>query len=226
MKQSIAKKILKENKKIYEILAEDFSRTRDQNWPEIEKLTKYVRKGDKILDLGCGNGRLYKILKNKKVEYTGIDISEKLIEIAKKEFNFTEGFPKPKFIVEDVLNLSPRLKDQEFDTIFAVAFLHHIPSKDLHLKVLKKCFEVLKENSLIILSVWNLRQPQLIWKYKIWPFSKDVYIPWKLKTGEILKRYYHVFTKKELKQIVKKAGFKIIDSYFAGDNLIVIAKKL
>jgi len=89
MKQSIAKKILKENKKIYEILAEDFSRTRDQNWPEIEKLTKYVRKGDKILDLGCGNGRLYKILKNKKVEYTGIDISEKLIEIAKKEFNFT-----------------------------------------------------------------------------------------------------------------------------------------
>ena len=234
MKQSIAEKILEENKKIYEILAENFSQTRNQNWPEIEELIKYVRKGDKILDLGCGNGRLYKILKNKKIEYTGVDISKKLIEIAKKELSDQES-TQPKFFVGDALNLL--LKNHEFDIIFAIALLHHIPTQRLQLKVLRNCFKILKKNGLIILTVWNLRQPRLLLKYKIWPFSKDVYIPWKLKTtkprselgstigDKILKRYYHVFTKGELKQIVKKAGFKIINCYFARDNLITIAKK-
>jgi len=218
MKQSIAEKILEENKKVYDFLAKNFSQTRNQNWPEIEELIKYVRKGDKILDLGCGNGRLYKILKNKEVEYIGVDISKKLIEIARK------NYPKTRFLVADALNLS--FLKSSFDLIFAIAFLHHIPSKTLQLRVLKNCFKVLKENGLIILSVWNLLQPHLLLKYKILPFSKDVYIPWKSKTNKILKRYYHVFTKGELKQIVKKAGFKIIKCYFARDNLIAIAKKL
>jgi len=244
MKQSIAEKILEENKKVYDFLAKNFSQTRNQNWPEIEELIKYVRKGDKILDLGCGNGRLYKILKNKKIEYTGVDISKKLIEIAKKELSDQES-TQPKFFVGDALNLL--LKNHEFDIIFAIALLHHIPTQRLQLKVLRNCFKILKKNGLIILTVWNLRQPRLLLKYKIWPFSKDVYIPWKLKTtkprselgstigDKILKRYYHVFTKGELKQIVKKAGFKIIECYFSrkgkitnrlnGFNLILIAKK-
>jgi len=251
MKQSIAEKILEENKKVYDFLAKNFSETRNQNWPEIEKLTSYVQKGDKILDLGCGNGRLYKILKNKEIEYTGIDISKKLIEIARKNFQFSifhrqGGIPlrrdnfqtnsKPRFIVADALNLP--FKEKEFDLVFAIALLHHIPTENLQLRVLKNCFKILKKNGLIILTVWNLIQPRLLLKYKIRPFSKDVYIPWKskilqsprgdggAKTSKILKRYYHVFTKGELKQIVKKAGFKIIKCYFARDNLIAIAKKL
>ena len=232
MKQSIAEKILEENKKVYDFLAKNFSETRNRNWPEIEKLTSYTREGDKILDLGCGNGRLYKILKNKEIEYTGVDISKKLIEIAKKELSDQES-TQPKFFVGDALNLL--LKNHEFDIIFAIAFLHHIPSKTLQLRVLKNCFKVLKENGLIILSVWNLLQPHLLLKYKILPFSKDVYIPWKSKTNKILKRYYHVFTKGELQRLVKKAGFKIIECYFSrkgkitnrlnGFNLILIAKK-
>jgi len=227
MKQLFAKKILADNKKIYDLLAKEFSATRNQNWPEVSKLIKYVKKGDKVLDLGCGNGRLYKILKNKEVEYIGVDISKKLIEIARK------NYPKTRFLVADALNLS--FLKSSFDLIFAIAFLHHIPSKTLQLRVLKNCFKVLKENGLIILSVWNLLQPHLLLKYKIRPFSKDVYIPWKSKTNKILKRYYHVFTKGELQRLVKKAGFKIIECYFSrkgkitnrlnGFNLILIAKK-
>jgi len=230
MEQLFAEKILANNKKIYNLLAEEFSATRNQNWPEVNKLIKYVKKGDKILDLGCGNGRLYKILKNNGVEYTGIDISKKLIEIARK------NYPKARFIVADALNLP--FKEKEFDLVFAIALLHHIPTENLQLRVLKNCFKILKKNGLIILTVWNLIQPRLLLKYKICPFSKDVYVPWKskilqsprgdggAKTSKILKRYYHVFTKGELKQIVKKAGFKIIKCYFARDNLIAIAKKL
>ena len=62
-------------------------------------LFKDLKEGEKILDLGCGNGRWYKIFKEKKVDYFGLDNSEKLIEIAK------ENFPEAKFFVGDALNL-------------------------------------------------------------------------------------------------------------------------
>lgn len=52
-----------------------------------------------ICDLGCGFGDLYKYLNNMydKIDYLGIDISEKLILEAKKQY------PDVKFKVDDIL---------------------------------------------------------------------------------------------------------------------------
>jgi len=119
MKEEIAEKILEENKKIYQLIADKFSATRYRNWSEIKELVKYVKTGDRILDLGCGNGRLYKLLEDKNIDYTGIDSSQKLIDIARFQFS------KAKFLLGDALSLP--FKKQKFDVIFAIAFLHHIP---------------------------------------------------------------------------------------------------
>jgi len=238
MDQSTAKEILEENKKVFNKIAEEFSETRKENWPEVSKLVKYVKRGDRVLDLGCGNGRLYKILKDEEVEYTGVDSSENLIGLARK------NFIGPKFIVSDVLSLS--FEKENSDVIFAIAFLHHLPSENLRMKFLQDCYQSLKNKGLIILTVWNLWQPQSLLKYKIWPMTlgwrpknldfKDVFIPWRMKTGQILNRFYHAFTKGELKKLVVESGFKIIGCYFSqkgktvnwlkGNNLVLIAEKL
>ncbi len=67
--------------------------------------------GKKILDFGCGKGDFYEFLKYKGIEvnYTGYDINEKLIFIAKQKF------PECSFAVFDIDNDS--LVD-EFDYIF------------------------------------------------------------------------------------------------------------
>ncbi len=71
----------------YNLIAEDFSTTRYLIWPEIKFLfDKYFFPGEKVLDLGCGNGRYFECLKKKKVNYFGLDNSEKLIEIAKARY--------------------------------------------------------------------------------------------------------------------------------------------
>ena len=220
MKKETAEKILEENKKVFEVIAQEFSETRKENWPEIEELVKFVKPQDKILDLGCGNGRLLKIFleKNLEIDYTGVDKCEKLIEIAKNQF------PQTKFLAADVLNLP--FKEKEFDSVFAIAFLHHFPSEELRWQVLKNIKQILKPDGLLILSVWNLWQIKYIFKYKLFRlFSglEDVYINWKSKTGQILKRYYYAFRKKELEKLVKDAGFKIINCYFVGNNLILAA---
>ena len=51
--------------------------------PAVLSLLKDIR-GKKILDLGCGTGVLSKILKNRGAMVSGIDISPKMIEIAKR----------------------------------------------------------------------------------------------------------------------------------------------
>jgi len=225
MNKKRVEKILKQNKENWDAIAGEFTKTRKWNWRELEFLSKYIKNNQKVLDLGCGNGRLYQLFKGKKVEYIGIDNSEKLIEAARERFN------KPKFIVSDALDLGTQFSRNEFDVIFSIAFLHHIPSKKLQLKILKDCFSILKPNGFLIFTVWNLMQWKLILRYHLYSLflgQRNVFIPWKIREKEIL-RYHHVFTLREIKKLVKGAGFRIIKNRkdpLRGFNLITIAQKV
>ncbi|TSC94925.1 MAG: hypothetical protein Athens101410_706 [Parcubacteria group bacterium Athens1014_10] len=221
-----AENLLKKVKQDYEITAQEFSDTRARPWEEFKIFLNYIKNEDKILDLGCGNGRLYKFFENQKIDYLGADDNcQGLINLAKKKN------PQVKFVVADVLNLP--FQNQEFNTIFSIAMLHQIPSDELRLKALKEMKRILKNNGILVITSWNLWQPKLILKYKLWHllfgFKKnnldkgDVFIPWKLKNSPIIQRYYHAFTLKEMSRLVKKAGFKIIKKY-KNYNLAIIAK--
>ena len=229
MKPSKIKEILKKNRKDWEDLADKFSQTRHHLWYELKDLSQYVKTGDRVLDLGCGNGRLYMVFENRKVEYVGVDSSKRLIELGRKRF------PQANFIVTSALDLP--FKKQEFNTIFSIAFLHHLPSQKLRLKVLENCYSFLKQNGYLICSVWNLFQPRLIRKYRIWQILfgfKNVFIPFKFEDRKV-QRYYHVFTNREFKKLFKKAGFEIVDTYYIkkgqksnwrkGFNLVLIGQK-
>ncbi|MBM4177706.1 hypothetical protein FJ208_02810, partial [Candidatus Gribaldobacteria bacterium] len=59
MQKEIALKLIDQNKQVYNKIAYDFSNTRNYLWQDILPLLDYSKKGDKVLDLGCGNGRLF-----------------------------------------------------------------------------------------------------------------------------------------------------------------------
>jgi len=231
MDRKFAQFLLKKTQADYNLIAEDFSRTRKKMWPEIKFLIDdYVRTEEKILDLGCGNGRLFEFLKDKNVDYFGVDFSEKLIEIAKKRF------PAAKFQVADALNL-PFLENT-FDKVYSIAVLHHIPSQNFRLKFLKEAKRVLKPNGFLILTVWRFHQPKeifLLLKYSILKIIgkskldfKDIFEPW----GKKIKRYYHCFSKRELVKLIEKVNLKVIETGLAKNekgnrqNIYVIAQKI
>jgi len=209
MDKDYAKKILEETRENYNIISQDFSRTRNKFWEEMRFISKYVNDNERVLDLGCGNGRLYELFQDKTIDYCGVDFSENLIEIAKKRY------PQFKFQVADALNL-PFPVDY-FDKVFSIAVLHHIPSKELRLKFLQEVRRVLKSEGTLVLSVWHFNSFKNIKFFLKFLFlrifyrekidSGDTFIPW----GKKLLRYVHNFSEKELTEIVKKAGFKIID---------------
>ncbi len=86
MKQEVAEKILKKVKEDYSRIARLFSKTRETLWKEMKEFKKYVKDGDRVLDLGCGNGRLYEIFREMSIDYTGIDNSEEMIKIARERW--------------------------------------------------------------------------------------------------------------------------------------------
>ncbi len=212
MDKSIANQILNKVRDDYNQIADDFSNTRVQIWPETVVLFDYIKKGGRVLDLGCGNGRFVNIIKEKGGEYFGTDVSEKLIETAKKLY------PNEKFQTIEPLKLP--FSNGYFDIIYSIAVFHHIPSKDFRIEFLKEANRVLKPGGFLILTVWKPKdkeEQQIFWKFflkKIFGLSKldfrDVIESWFGKNkGE---RYFHCFSEKELANLAKKSGFKIIKS--------------
>jgi len=233
MKQQTALKIIDLNKKLYDQIAEDFSASRAKLWPEFEYFKGYLKNGQDILDLGCGNGRLVELLNEYKMNYTGLDYSQKIIEQAKKKY------PNQKFIVADALDLS--LLNQKFDIVFCVALLHHIPSKKLRLQVMQNIKTVLKPGGKLLMTNWNLWQKRYIKyiiKYTLLKLAEpakvviddikaidldlqDTFIPWQKK----YKRYVHGYTELNMARLVKKSGLEIIKNVSNTRNLITIAIK-
>jgi len=229
MNPDYAKYLLEKTRQDYNLIAEDFSRTRIQVWEELKFLEKYAQENEKILDLGCGSGRLYELFKEKTIDYYGVDFSNKLIEIAKNRY------PQFKFQVADALNLP--FPNNFFDKVFSIAVLHHIPSEELRLQFLKGIRKVLRPEGKLILTVWDLRilkRSILFFKYgvlKILGKSKldfgDVFIPW----GKEILRYLHIFSKNELKKLAGMAGFSVKEIKILKrpksrrSNILLIAEK-
>jgi len=221
---------LDKTKRDYNLIAEEFSRTRRNFWSELFAVLKdYTKEGEKVLDVGCGNGRFLDLLGEKKIDYTGVDNSEEQIREAQKKY------PDRNFLVADALNLP--FPDDSFDKVFLIAVLHHIPSINLRIKVLTELQRVLKPRGYLLLTVW--RPPlaeilKLISKYsflKLIRRSKmdffDVLVPW----GNRVERYYHFFKKSEIMELANWAGFKTLKSEIVRNqtgkrsNLYLIAQK-
>ncbi len=225
MEKEYAEYLLDKTKRDYSLIAEEYARTRNFTW-DIENLEQYAVSGEKVLDLGCGNGRLLEILKGKDINYFGLDGSEELIEIAKY------NYPQAKFFAGNALNL-PFPKDF-FDKVFSVRVLHHIPSKEFQARFLGEVGRVLKSQGLLILTVWylcglsNKRNLLLTMRnvfLKIIGKSRldfgDALIPW----GKKVIRYYHYFTKKRLKKLAEESGFKVKKIWTTPFDIYLIAEK-
>jgi ubiquinone/menaquinone biosynthesis C-methylase UbiE len=233
MDREYAQYLLKKTQEDYNLIAEDYARTRPFFLEDVISLGKYTLVGEKVLDSGCANGILLDVLKDKKIDYFGVDISGKLIEIAKKKY------PEAKFQVTDALNLS--LPDSSFDKVYSISVLHNIPSQDFQLQYLKEIARILKPKGLLIMRVWDFWKRRDGWKLFLkYTFLKmigkskldfkDVFVPWKNSKGQILiQRYFHCFTKRELENLIKEVGLKIKESWRAGKdprtNIYLIAEK-
>lgn len=230
MNNDKAQKIIDANKDIYNRIAEKYASVRDEPWEEMDFLFgKFLKSGDKVLDLGCGNGRFYDSFIKNGVFYTGVDNSENLIEIAKKKHS--EG----EFTLASALNLP--FNDEEFNAVYGIAILHHIPSESMRRMFMEEAKRVLKKGGCLVLTVWDLNekkeQEEKKKKFNIFDLFRqridrnDVFIPWYGAKD----CYFYSFTMETFRRIVDDSGLAIIDhgEILIGKkpykNLYIVAKK-
>ncbi|MGI6636791.1 MAG: class I SAM-dependent methyltransferase [Minisyncoccales bacterium] len=229
MKEELAKKIIEDVKRKYDVVSERFSNSRIGSWAELDFLfNKYLEKGDKVLDVGCGNGRFYNKIAPK-ADYLGIDSSEKLIEIAKR------SYPKGRFAVADVLNLP--FENNRFDLVYAIGILHHIPSKKFRQKTLDEISRVLRLKGTAVITVWDIWEKTARRKMVVKEAIYNVLGLSQLDIGDVLLNwqgedqfYFHSFSLNSLTKLCKKSKLKPvqfgkISSKKGGTNVFVVAVK-
>ena len=124
---------------------------------EIPGLIKeIIKKTDKIVDLGCGDGGLIIALKKEfpDKEIIGVDISPRRINTLKNKY------PKDKFLCEDVCNT--KLKENSFNLVISTQVIEHVEDDK---KLVNEMLRLCKKNGYIyVTSV--IKKPWAIYKYR------------------------------------------------------------
>lgn len=212
------RKIIEKTRNDYNLIAKewDLSRTR----PSQLKLD-LIREVDSnmvVLDVGCGNGFMFPYVCEKGAFYTGLDISENLIGIARKKYSRSIEAGRAGFVVGEATDLP--FQDDEFDFIFSFAVLHHIPSVQLRKIFFEEIRRVLRPNGKVRITVWNLYNEWARSRFDVGAqlagnASGDVVVPWKGTRGEFINRYVHQFSRDELASLAQSAQFSDIEiDYF------------
>lgn len=157
------------------------------SYEQIEEFIKNVPANSKILDAGCAAGRDTKIIHDLGFKIIGLDITKKLINIAK------EKYPEIKFIEGNFLKLP--FKDNYFGGIWAHASLLHLEKVEDVIKALSEFYRVLIKDGILHLYV----KEKFNKKYDI---VKD-----KLSNHD---RFFQYFTIDEIKEYLNNLGYKII----------------
>jgi 2-polyprenyl-3-methyl-5-hydroxy-6-metoxy-1,4-benzoquinol methylase len=143
-------------------------------------ILQYI-KGKKILDVGCGNGFLLKLLENKDYDLTGLDLSPERVEISKKNIK------KAKIRQESVYDTKE--KDRSFDTVFCLEVIEHL---DDYKKAFKEIMRVTKGRSMV--SVPNNEK-----------IASDICIHCGKRTPR--NRHQNSFTEEKIVSLINKKDF-------------------
>ncbi len=104
-------------------------------------------KGIKILDIGCGGGLLSEPMARMGADVTGIDASEKNINVAKLHAKKNEL--KIKYYSSSPENFRT---DDKFDVILNMEIIEHVDDVDFFLK---SCAKLLKKNGIMFVATLN-----------------------------------------------------------------------
>jgi alkylated DNA repair protein alkB family protein 8 len=223
-------------KDVYNSIAEHFSHTRYKAWPKVQAFLEGLPSGSIVGDIGCGNGKYIFCVNH--LQFIGSDIAENFAKICR------EKDPKTQVLVSDTINVP--FRDSSLDYAISIAVIHHLSTAERRKQAIKELIRVVKPGGRVLIYVWAYEQHDK--KF----VDQDVFVPWnnqlkfepksqssdidknlnEAKQTVVYKRFYHVFKKGELEELVSECkqelstSLEIKDSYYDHENwCIEILKK-
>lgn len=109
---------------------------------------------DRVLELGCGIGRIGRELLGQCAAWTGTDISAHMLAVAQQRLAEFNNF---RLIELDRTSLEA-IPDADVDKAYAVAVFCHLDKEDVFL-YLEELRRVLRSGGLLLIETWNLGHP-------------------------------------------------------------------
>jgi SAM-dependent methyltransferase len=162
----------------------------------------------KLLDFGCGVGRMTRAFAGVFTTCTGIDVSEKMVALARK-FNSEQA--NCQFISSDSGVLP--FADESFDFVFSVLVLQHIPRRDTILGYIAEFIRVATDKGVIVfqlpIEVPLWRRIQL--RRRLWSWLASLGIPesWLFRKLHLAPIPINGISRQEIENFVRARGAKV-----------------
>ncbi|MGV9200022.1 MAG: class I SAM-dependent methyltransferase [Promethearchaeia archaeon] len=246
---------MNENKKIYyNQFAKDYHLKRKQPWTTFlnfieniigKGLFQSIIRGISV-DLGCANGRHFKVINTNQNHLLGIDSSFKFLTIAKRT-QLDNDIRTIHLCCADMKRLP--LRERSVDCFISIAALHHIKTKRKRKEVMRSLSNILKKEGNLFFSVWRRWQKKFFKDFFIDKLKRlflpsyrknqrklglkefgDIFVPWTVsQTKETYHRFYHLFSKQEaieLCKIFEIREFEAMGGPTDRDNFFFLCQKL
>jgi len=183
----------KDLQETYDRIAEDWHADHlDDDWwvAETDHFISLLPTGGTVLDVGCGSGVKSKYMAERGLRVVGIDISEGLLAISRREL------PSGDFRLLSMTELDTL--PEQFDGTFAQASLLHIPKAQAP-DVVRQMAGVTKPGGYVYVSVKGLREGRPEEEIK----EEDDY-------GYTYERFFSYYAPEELAGYMEAAGLTVV----------------
>jgi len=227
MDKEIVEKLLALNCGFYAAFARPFAASRPVADPALTAILPHIPQRARVLDAGCGNGRLALLLDRERpgATYLGVDVVPELIEAARAQAGQLTNVTT-KFHVADIARpgWENALPSAPFDCVVCLAVLHHIPGLDLRTRLLRDLAGLLEPGGRFILSTWQFLENERM-RRKIVGWAEADISPESLEKGDYLLdwkregrglRYCHLVDRAEIERLAAKSGLRVRETFRAG----------
>jgi len=204
----VAQRLVELNRAFYREFAPEYAQSRRVLQPGIPRAVEALGFFDRLLDLGCGDGRVRRAL-DRTVRYLGLDLSPALMAQA-------DAGPA-EFREVDLTRRGWSSGLGRFGAVVSFSALHHIPGRSRRRAFLREMRGCVTAGGRAAISVWQF-QHQERFRRKERPWSEIGLDPGAVERGDVLMdwrrggeglRYVHHYAESELMVDCVSAGFMV-----------------
>lgn len=188
-----------------------------------QRLLTRLQTGERVLEIGCGDGKLIPAVLERGATYTGVDLSPELLQLAARRVAPPQTV---ELLTADLADphWAQTWQSATFHWIWALAVFHHVPGYATRVRAVQQCAALLAPGGQCAISNWQFTRSTKLRTHTVpWAMlgltevdvePKDYLLNWERNERTGL-RYVHLLDETEARQLAAEAGLSVSEIFTA-----------